>query len=437
MKLDKSKVYKMTAETLKPFLTVTTNGGEVRQRKMRNFFIIFTLISLLIIFAAGLLTMMIWQSVRITELEKEVTDLRTKVTELRKHLQFDLFEDDLNNLDDLAYKKSRQDANGDDDTIYLDGNYDKEAAYGREKSAKGDDDDDDEDGGFLDDDFDGSGDYEDYEDEYSDANIYDDVKKFQQRQRRSNRNRRALAGLTHQGVPIMEESYIKHRRNHTKEQHENSVHSPRLQYNWDDYRNIRRRPHPRANHLPHHNQPDHPRSGHHLNTIENNEIHDSVPLLDRLGHHRGFAQESLRPPTEYARAPKAGHGKKFLHLVRDPRELGDRGHKTKGGVIYNDWISKDGTVPKDFKVDAGVVTIQHPGHYYVYAQISNSGAPESFVIERNQNAELSCSTSDDTCFTAGIISFRANDMLYVKDLSSLRSRIKQPHQTYFGLIKLD
>lgn len=191
-------------------------------------------------------------------------------------------------------------------------------------------------------------------------------------------------------------------------------------------------------------------------TVPTTKIHNKVFFF----YHQN--QESVRAPTEYVKPPHQttphSHGKKFLHLIRDPREAGTRGHHVSDGIIYNDWMLKSGEQPKNFKVNAGVVTITHPGNYYVYAQvslsfyclpvgiqiinnyskqISNDGHSESFVIERNQGAELSCSTASDSCFTAGIMHLKHNDMIYVKDTSGSRSWVKDPHKTFFGLIKLD
>lgn len=78
-------------------------------------------------------------------------------------------------------------------------------------------------------------------------------------------------------------------------------------------------------------------------------------------------------PSKRSEAPKAHHyhtgDKHVLHLIRDPRDVGNIGHHLQQGIIYNDWIQKGSTDVGGFKLNAGVVTILHPGSYYIYAQV--------------------------------------------------------------------
>lgn len=77
----------------------------------------------------------------------------------------------------------------------------------------------------------------------------------------------------------------------------------------------------------------------------------------------------MRAPTEFVKPPVGHSSKYFIHLIRNPRETGNRAHHISDGIIYNDWMQANGEKTKHFKIDAGVVTILHPGHYYVYAQV--------------------------------------------------------------------
>lgn len=173
----------------------------------------------------------------------------------------------------------------------------------------------------------------------------------------SHRQRRALAGLTRQGVPIMEESYLQ-RKNHTSHDYyqlaaysDNSVHSPRLKYYWGDYSrryllyptmstaastnsietysSSPNRPHEQRqfHHQSHHH---HQQQGHHQFTAHhaphihpsNALIHqqedvllpgvgggdDKIVLTDRSGNPRGYAQVIRK--REYYRKHTRSNSKK-------------------------------------------------------------------------------------------------------------------------------
>uniref|UniRef100_A0A336M3G8 CSON009112 protein n=1 Tax=Culicoides sonorensis TaxID=179676 RepID=A0A336M3G8_CULSO len=301
-------------------------------------------------------------------------------------------------------------------------------------------------------------------------------------ERNQNRQRRALAGLTRQGVPIMEESYLE-RRNRTSNEHLepllNAHNAPKMKLDWNDSRYSSQLHHQRyQSHHQHHTHQQHRQHTqhnvhpvHHRPAIpvfrsENLPIRetmdDKIVLTDQFGAPRGYAQESVQAPIEYAPPPvrpihaaskskSRQHSNGFsthklaLHFIRDPRETSHHGHHVREGIIYNDWMlrqNRNKNIDHFIKMDLGVVKIKIEGLYYVYAQMAydTSFGTDSFVIERNQSPELQCSVSSvpnpSTCFTAGILHLKQNDMIYVKDLNMHRSNVKDPHKAFFGMIKL-
>ncbi|XP_063697964.1 protein eiger [Culicoides brevitarsis] len=462
----------MTAETLKPFLSLT-NGNmltpgnndatDTDGKRSKTTFLLFLFAGLVLIFTVTVLSLLIIYIVKVNDLEKKVGEIEHKLVETRKHFRFAEY-DELKDLDDFedTYNRNR----------HVDDAKDERRLYGKEKNVPEEYDDE----TFLDEDF-GSGDYA-YDDEdeddslelYSDENdnekkiseesdknnIYDDILKSELKR---TRHRRALAGLTRQGVPIMEESYLE-RRNRTSNEYLDPLltsNRPRMKLDWNDANHPRRYHHQQSHHNAHeiHNQHHAALPVHHKHRQD-----DKIVLTDRNGVPRGYAQESIQAPVEYAMPPvrpitaaKAGKPRTALHkfavqLVRDPRITSQHGHHVRQGIIYNDWMVKQSHnmphIHHFMKIDAGVVKIKVEGLYYVYAQISydSNMNTNSFVIERNQSPELQCSLSPtiypnpSTCFTAGTLYLKSNDMIYVKDLNSHKSNIKDPHKSYFGIIKL-
>uniref|UniRef100_A0A336LZQ8 CSON009112 protein n=1 Tax=Culicoides sonorensis TaxID=179676 RepID=A0A336LZQ8_CULSO len=496
----------MTAETLKPFLSLSGGASsdsetDVKEMKSRGKALLLCfVIGLLVIFSVTVLSLLIIYMVKVNLLQQKVDEIEQKLMETRKHLRFVEY-DDLTDLDDFANSYNKNRVEDDDDEIYLDSN--DKSLYGKEKKNITSDYDDDN--TFLDDDF-GSGDYvyDDEDDEslelYGDDddeiltgppnngavadidknnNIYEDIKKSQLKR---NRQRRALAGLTRQGVPIMEESYLE-RRNRTSNEHLepllNAHNAPKMKLDWNDSRYSSQLHHQRyQSHHQHHTHQQHRQHTqhnvhpvHHRPAIpvfrsENLPIRetmdDKIVLTDQFGAPRGYAQESVQAPIEYAPPPvrpihaaskskSRQHSNGFsthklaLHFIRDPRETSHHGHHVREGIIYNDWMlrqNRNKNIDHFIKMDLGVVKIKIEGLYYVYAQMAydTSFGTDSFVIERNQSPELQCSVSSvpnpSTCFTAGILHLKQNDMIYVKDLNMHRSNVKDPHKAFFGMIKL-
>ncbi|CAG0892007.1 unnamed protein product [Darwinula stevensoni] len=110
------------------------------------------------------------------------------------------------------------------------------------------------------------------------------------------------------------------------------------------------------------------------------------------------------------------------------------------------WI-QDGENLQEFPIQEGIVTIQVPGLYLVYAQIhySDSHDANGYRIYANDDVVAQCVTMahgrhqgvrSNTCHTSALSRLDVGDRVFVSDIEPFRYAIMSPGQSFFGLLRL-
>ncbi|XP_050076219.1 protein eiger [Anopheles maculipalpis] len=153
----------------------------------------------------------------------------------------------------------------------------------------------------------------------------------------------------------------------------------------------------------------------------------------RLRQRKGGAVQPVEPVA------------KGVHLV----ELSDTA-PIHSDSRYQEWsandnASKQAIQSSSFSFDGEQLTINEPGLYYVYAQItySNEFDANGYKVLINGRKHLSCTVSTaqgentNTCFTAGIAEIaNAGTRIAIQDVDHGRQHVMYPEKTFFGAFKI-
>ncbi|XP_026840907.1 protein eiger isoform X2 [Drosophila persimilis] len=420
----------MTAETLKPFITPTSAGGGFpdkqssaakAQRKTRQLIpIVLGVVGLALVVA--ILSLTIWQSSRLTHLDKELQSLKRVVSSLQQRLgiqyldELDDFQKEYENA--LIEYPNKLDGIPDDDDDG-DGDGDGDGEDGDE-----DIDADDEDGFFIDHgDEEGDGSlYDEYDEPEettpapnteepdgnnsassasNDDNVYDDFTNYNDSKKKKNRRKsRSIADVRNE-VQTTQSNQTELNEKASTEAKESSS------------------------------------SGQHNHRRK---------LRPRTSRQRVLVRKAKSTTSSGSRTPAA-----HFHLNRKvphhnaPIQLsshqGDMyiGHATAGS---------DNAWQEYFSITNGVLTAHHPGLYYVYAQIcyNNTHDQNGFIVFHGHNAFLQCLNTVPTnmpqkihtCHTSGLIQLREQESIHLRDIHRDRNVLLRDsnNRSYFGIIKL-
>ncbi|XP_053663748.1 protein eiger [Anopheles marshallii] len=136
---------------------------------------------------------------------------------------------------------------------------------------------------------------------------------------------------------------------------------------------------------------------------------------------------------------------KGVHLVK----------QSSSGVFHRntrhrDWTAKDDASKQaiqsgqTFAFDGEQLTVNEPGLYYVYAQVtySNEYDTNGFKVLVGDKKHLSCSVhsrgeNTNTCFTAGITEIpNHSTTIAIEDVDHGRQHVMYPEKTFFGVFKI-
>ncbi|KAH8233450.1 hypothetical protein KR026_008409 [Drosophila bipectinata] len=416
----------MTAETLKPFITPTSAVDDfpakpaitaTAQRRTRQLIpLVLGVIGLGLVVA--ILSLTIWQTTRISHLDKELRSLKRVVDNLQQRLginyleEFDEFQKEYENALIDYPKKQDGYTDEDDDADGLDPDGEDDTDDWNSPGEEEDDDDDDDDIGM---------DYAEYEDMINklkkeeettsesstittddgdntsasssssasnDDNVYEDFTNFNASRKKKDRKSRSIAEVRKDLQSVM--------ANQTELEEKSSSEA------------VSKESSPSLHHR-------------------------------RRFRHRTSRQRSLVRKGMYSKRENHKKMKPQIHSIgtyNGDMYIGDA-HDGSG----NDW-------QRHFTIRDGVLTVHQPGLYYVYAQIcyNNTHDHNGFIIFRGHNAFLQClntvptnmAQKVHTCHTSGIINLAEMDTIHLRDIHQDRGTVlrNSNNRSYFGIIKL-
>uniref|UniRef100_A0A8W7PH13 THD domain-containing protein n=1 Tax=Anopheles coluzzii TaxID=1518534 RepID=A0A8W7PH13_ANOCL len=280
------------------------------------------------------------------------------------------------------------------------------------------------------------------------------------------RRARSISGVTRQGVPIVDEPYVP-RRNRTRHPHrifeqlrqrpEELVTPPTSgeMFRWDVEN--------RKTHTASHSQQSYGSISirpyqHEMHQLR--EHHSTTtPMPVSYGSHSGIRHHSRNEEIVMApesrvrlRQRKAGAVQggaepvaKGLHLVKQsPNGVSHR------NVRHRDWTAKDNVSKQallsqtTFAFDGEQLTINEPGLYYLYAQVTydNEHGNNGYKVMVGGKKHLSCTVhvqgqNTNACFTAGLTEIEtAGTTVVIEDFDHGRHHVMYPEKTFFGVYKV-
>ncbi|EDW47203.1 protein eiger isoform X1 [Drosophila sechellia] len=415
----------MTSETLKPFITPTSANDDgfpakatstaTAQRRTRQLIpLVLGFIGLGLVVA--ILALTIWQTTRVSHLDKELKSLKRVVDNLQQRLginyldEFDEFQKEYENaLIDYPRKVDglTDEEDGDD-------------GDGLDSITDGEDDDDSY--SSVDD---VGADYEDYTDMLNklsnahtgttptsettaegegetdsassasnDDNVFDDFTSYNAHKKKQERKSRSIADVRNEEQNIQ--------GNHTELQEKSSNEAT---------------------------SKESPAPLHHRRRMHSRHRH----LLVRKGESLLSARsEDSRPAAHF-------------HLSSRRRHQGSMGYH---GDMYIGNDNERNSYQGHFQTHDGVLTVTNTGLYYVYAQIcyNNSHDQNGFIVFQGDTPFLQCLNTVPTnmphkvhtCHTSGLIHLERNERIHLKDIHNDRNAVLREgnNRSYFGIFKV-
>ncbi|KAH8269455.1 hypothetical protein KR018_003389 [Drosophila ironensis] len=429
----------MTAETLKPFITPTSAGDDfpakpastvaAQHRRTRQIVpLVLGVIGLGLVIA--ILSLTVWQTTRISHLDKELKSLKRVVDNLQQRLginyldEFDEFQKEYEKALIEYPKKADGYTDEDDDSGgFMEPGVDDPEDEDDEGNWQPDPDDDDSDDGGLD--------YEDYEDminrlkkqstedtaeestseatagttedadnsssSASNDNVFEDFTSFNASRKKKDRKSRSIAEVRNELQTVQS--------NHTEQDDKSSEDAPKS-----------------PNFKPH--------------------THSNWQSMKTQTLSAGDSLISAKSVSNTATGTPAAH----FHLTRKVPHHQASYH---GDMYIGD--ATDGTGfdwQRHFTVRDGVLSVHQPGLYYVYAQIcyNNTHDQNGFIVFRGLHPFLQCLNTVPTnmpqkvhtCHTSGLIHLGEDDTIHLKDIHQDRGTVlrNSNNRSYFGIIKL-
>ncbi|XP_033253317.1 protein eiger-like isoform X2 [Drosophila miranda] len=367
----------------------------------------------------------IWQSSRLTHLDKELQSLKRVVSSLQQRLgiqyldELDDFQKEYENA--LIEYPNKLDGIPDDDD---DGDGDGDGEDGDE-----DIDADDEDGFFIDHgDEEGDGSlYDEYDEPEettpasntekpdgnnsassasNDDNVYDDFTNYNDSKKKNNRRKsRSIADVRNEVQTTQSnQTELNEKAKEAKESSSSGQHNHR--------RTLR------------------PRTSRQRVLVRKGESLISAKSTTSSGSRTPAAHFHLNRKVPHHNAP-----------IQLSSHQGDMyiGHATAGS---------DNAWQEYFSITNGVLTAHQPGLYYVYAQIcyNNTQDQNGFIVFHGHNAFLQCLNTVPTnmpqkihtCHTSGLIQLRGQESIHLRDIHRDRYVLLRDsnNRSYFGIIKL-
>ncbi|KAH8367223.1 hypothetical protein KR084_008848 [Drosophila pseudotakahashii] len=416
----------MTAETLKPFITPTSaNDGfpakatsaataQRRTRQMIPFVLGFIGLGLVV----AILALTIWQTSRVTQLDKELKSLKRVVDNLQQRLginyldEFDEFQKEYENAL-IDYPKKVDGLTDDED--------DDDDDDGLDPIADGEEDDD-----SYGSEDDGVTDYEDYADMLNklhnahaetttptsattaegdgetdsassasnDDNVFEDFTSYNAHKKRKERKSRSIADVRNEQQNIQ--------GNHTELQEKSSTEA--------------------------------------VSKESSSPLHHRRRMHSR--HRRLLVRKGESLISARSEDPKpAAH----FHLSSRRRHQGSMGYH---GDMYIGDDNENNSYQGHFQARDGVLTVTNPGLYYVYAQIcyNNSHDQNGFIVFQGDTPFLQCLNTVPTnmpnkvhtCHTSGLIHLERNERIHLKDIHNDRNAVLREanNRSYFGIFKV-
>ncbi|KAH8306905.1 hypothetical protein KR044_000534 [Drosophila immigrans] len=433
----------MTAETLKPFITPTSavnnnfpakhSGGTHSQRKIKHLIpIVLGIIAAALVIGIFILT--IWQTVRVQQLESELNGLKKDVESLRQRLGINYLEE-MDEFQNEYEHRLIDDPNNDELDSTNDYDEDDDDMDDMDTMDTNVDDDDDDDDQTA---FDGAeetsssveDDYDDYLDlinqetngnhtklprnnaqtessaastsssASNDDNVFDDFTSYNDSKKKRERKSRSIANLRNE----LQSNEVAQNQNQTEAKIDQ---------------------HLKENLPRHHSHKSHSRSRHGRR---------------RVLVRKGESPVSAKSVDNYSRP--AAH----FHLVTSlPHH---EGHSSLRGDIFVGKAAENSNNQQAFTVDSGVLIVQEPGLYYVYAQIcyNNSYDENGYIIFHEHTPFLQCLNTVPTnmpqkvhtCHTSGLIQLERNEKIHLRDIHRQHKAIlkESNNRSYFGIIKI-
>ncbi|XP_037923388.1 protein eiger isoform X2 [Hermetia illucens] len=452
----------MTVETLKPFIKVPVESGESKRPNGSKTALVCHSI-VLAIFYAGLLGFVIWNSVRVANLQKEVKHLNLLLDTMQKRLGFDLL--DLNEFEEAyGHSVSAEKIIPDKSFFNMDDDQDE---YDPELNDMEVDDED-----YMDDELlGGSSEEEDLSkaanETYKidlDSSLYDDLDEDLDDYEYGldiggnsdeNSERKTRSIVARNGVPVVDEPYSAKDR---PAEGQGAV-KPTMKYDWNEkrqqylerkykkYMEIRSKP---ANMRMEQGKDGDSNQNNHPTQQDKAASYPGQVVL--TGTRRRVAR-----PVHKSLEGRGRHRSVAVHYVGDTsryipghhRHYEGNGRLRHTGGVYVDW-AVDPSISNSnqfFRMENGIVTVQETGIYLIYAQLfyHDDHDTNGFRIEKNGVPFLICTTmthsvdrvtKSNTCFTSGVTLLKADDNIRISDLAYDRHVILDPVRSFFGLVKL-
>ncbi|KQS70310.1 protein eiger isoform X2 [Drosophila erecta] len=410
----------MTAETLKPFITPTSANDDgfpakptstaTAQRRTRQLIpLVLGFIGLGLVVA--ILSLTIWQTTRVSHLDKELKSLKRVVDNLQQRLginymdEYDEFQKEYENAL-IDYPKK------------VDGLTDDEEDDDDDLDSVADGEDDEDSYGSVDD---GGADYEDYSSMLdklnnahtgttptsettaegdgegetdsassasNDDNVFDDFTTYNAHKKKQERKSRSIADVRH------EEQNIQGNRTELQEKASNEATSKE----------------------------------------------SSAPLHHRRRMHSRHRHLLVRKARSEDSRPAA-----HFHLSSKRRTQGSMSYH---GDMYIGNDNERNSYQGHFQTRDGVLTVINSGLYYVYAQIcyNNSHDQNGFIVFQGDTPFLQCLNTVPTnmphkvhtCHTSGLIHLERNERIHLKDIHNDRNAVLREgnNRSYFGIFKV-
>ncbi|KAM8714362.1 hypothetical protein ACLKA7_014486 [Drosophila subpalustris] len=456
----------MTAETLKPFITPTSavnnfpaKHSDVAHSKLKiskNLIpIVLSIIAAALVI--GILSLTIWQTMRVQTLESDLNKLKRNMESLQQRLG-------INYLDEMAEFQKEYTNMLIEDPSKVD-----ELESGTEEDDDQNDDDDDDDYDYnkgeedveLDDEDDYSestathGSEETKWDDYLDMineekndnltnetestastssstsnedNVFDDFTSYSEAKKKRERKSRSIADMRNE----LQSNDVAQNQNQNQKQAKIEEHPKESDTAQNqNQKQAKIEEHPKESDTTtesHHHARKHSRSrqGRQRLLLRRAKSADSV-----VGTKRSVGSSGT-PAAHFhlnRMAPHPHQGDTRLYV----------GHPTAS--MGNQW-------EQHFSVHNGNLTVHRAGLYYVYAQIcyNDSHDQNGFIIYHNENAFLQCLNTVPTnmplkvhtCHTSGLIHLRDNESIHLRDIHKDRNVVLRDsnNRSYFGIIKI-
>ncbi|XP_034478818.1 protein eiger isoform X2 [Drosophila innubila] len=428
----------MTAETLKPFITPTSavnnfpaKHSDATHSKLKIRYILpIVLIILAAALVIGILSLTIWQTVRVQKLESDLNKLNRDMESLKQRLGIHYLDDmaefqkeytnmiieNPNEVDELE-GVDEDDDDTDDDDYDNDNDNNDDIDYGKED----------------DDDYSESTDshlgaketnWDDYLElikkekndnqsnetespaSTSEDNVFDDFTSYSDAKKKKERKSRSIADMRNelQSIDMAQNQSQAKTEQHLKK---------------SDATTESQTPH-------HHSHKSHSRSRQSRRRLL---VRKAKSAELNAGNKRNVGNSGT-PAAHFhlnRMVPHPRHGDMYV------------GHATAS--MGNQW-------EQHFSVNDGVLTVHKAGLYYVYAQICYNDAHDQngFIIYHGDNQFLQCLNTVPTniplkvhtCHTSGLIQLRDNEQIHLRDIHQDRNVVLRDfnNRSYFGIIKI-